>query len=234
MAISVETAAWPGILLAWEAVALTLLQTVFGRKRFLRISRDDLQAARRYFLSVFVLGLAVPLAAVFLLAAEPAEVLGGLGLRAGRWKLGLILSAAALPVGWILGKIGSSDPVMRAFYPFSKKAMADQPTFFGYEASYFLFYYTAWEFVFRGVLFFPLAASTGLLPALAVSTAASTLFHIGHPETEIFAALGGGFIFGLIAWQTGSFLYLIFIHAALGIMTDAHLFRIALKERKGR
>jgi len=234
MAISVETAAWPGILMAWEAVALTLLQTVFGRKRFLGISRDDLQAARRYFLSVFVLGLAVPLAAVFLLAAEPAEILGGLGLRAGRWKLGLILSAAALPVGWILGKIGSSDPVMRAFYPFSKKAMTDQPTFICYEAWYFLFYYTAWEFIYRGVLFFPLAASAGLLPALAVSTAASTLFHIGHPETEIFAALGGGFIFGLIAWQTGSFLYLIFIHAALGIMTDTHLFRIAWKERNGR
>ncbi|MBN1940333.1 MAG: CPBP family intramembrane metalloprotease [Candidatus Aminicenantes bacterium] len=234
MAISVETSSWPGILLVWEAVALTLLQTFFGRKRFLGISRDDLQAARRYFLSVFTLGLALPLAAVLFIAAEPARVLDGIGLRVGNWRLGLILAAVAVPVGWILGKLGSSDPVMRAFYPFSKKAMENGTMFLRYEACYFLFYYTAWEFVFRGVFFFPLEAAAGLLPALAVSTIVSTLFHIGHPDTEILAALGGGFIFGFIAWKTGSFLYLIPIHAALGIATDSHLFRAAAKERAGR
>jgi membrane protease YdiL (CAAX protease family) len=231
MAISVDSAAWPGILLVYEAFALTLLQTVFSRKRFLNNSPDDLMAARRYFLAIFTFGLAVPLTAAFALASDPVGLLHALGLRAGNWKLGLILAAAAIPVALVAGAIGSRDPAMRAVYPFSKKALSSRKTFIGYELSYLAFYYTAWEFIFRGVLFFPVAAAMGLLPALAVSTLTSTLFHLGHPDTEIFAALGAGFVFGAIAWSTGSFLYLIPIHAAIGIATDAFLFRKASRER---
>ena len=231
MAISVETSVWPGVLLIWETLVLTLLQTVFDLKRFRKTCSDDLSAARRYFLSFFVLGLALPLIAIFLLAASPSEVLGDIGLRLGRWKLGLILVLASVPVAWLVGKVGTGDPEMRAFYPFSKKALADAKTFLGYEATYFLFYYTAWEFIFRGILFFPLAVYAGFLPALAVSVLTSTLFHIGHPDTEIFGALGGGLIFGFVAWQTGSFLYLIPIHAFIGIATDSCLFKIAARER---
>jgi membrane protease YdiL (CAAX protease family) len=112
--------------------------------------------------------------------------------------------------------------------------LAGRRAFIGYELGYFLFYYTAWEFIFRGVLFFPVAASAGLLPALAVSTIASTLFHIGHPETELYAALGAGFVFGLAAWGAGSFLYVIPIHAAVGIATDAFIYRRAARERSSR
>lgn len=231
MAISVDPGAWPGIFMAYEAVALTLLQTVFGRKRFLKNSPDDRLAAQRYFLAMFVFGLAVPVTAAFALASDPVRLLASLGLRAGNAKLGLILVAIAIPVAAVVGAIGSRDPAMRAFYPFSKRALANRRAFLGYEASYFLFYYSAWEFVFRGVLFFPLAATAGLLPALAVSTLASTLFHLGHPDTEIFAALAAGVIFGFIAWKTGSFLYLIPIHAAIGIATDAFLYRKAARER---
>ncbi len=231
MGISVDPAAWPGILMAYEAVALTLLQTVFSRRRFLKNSADDLLAIRRYFLALFIFGLAIPLTAVFALAPNPIALLDSLGLRAGRWKLGLLLVLIAIPIALIVGAIGARDPEMQRFYPFSKKALSGGKTFLAYESGYFLFYYTAWEFVFRGVLFFPLAAAAGLLPALAVSTIASTLFHVGHPDTEIVAALAAGFIFGFIAWETGSFLYLIPIHASIGIATDAFLFRKAVRER---
>jgi len=231
MAISVETSAWPGILLGYETVVLTLLKTAFGRERLRKTCRDDLTAVRRHFLIQFILGLAVPLAAVMVLAASPAEVVAGLGLGFGKATLGLILVAAAVPVAYLAGIIGAADPEMRAFYPFSKKALSDRKAFFGYEVGYFLFYYTSWEFIFRGVFFFPVAVSLGLVPALAVSTAASTLFHIGHPDTEIYAALGAGFIFGLIAWWTGTFLYLIPIHAFIGIATDTRIFRLVSRER---
>jgi membrane protease YdiL (CAAX protease family) len=231
MGISVNPAAWPGILMAYEAVALTLLQTVFSRRRFLKNSADDLLAIRRYFLALFTFGLAVPLTAVFALAPNPIALLYSLGLRSGRWKLGLLLVLIAIPIALIAGAIGARDPEMQRFYPFSKKALSGGKMFLAYEAGYFLFYYTAWEFVFRGVLFFPLAATAGLLPALAVSTIASMLFHVGHPDTEIVAALAAGFIFGFIAWETGSFLYLILIHASIGLATDAFLFRKAVRER---
>lgn len=232
MAISLDPASGPGILMAYEAAALTLMQTVFSRKRFLKNSPDDALGARRYFLAIFTFGLAVPLTAVFLFAPDPAAVLAVLGGRAGNVRLGAILVVLAIPAAVLAGAIGSRDPAMRAFYPFSKKALSGARVFFFHEAGYLLFYYTAWEFVFRGVLFFPVAASAGLLPALAVSTIASTLFHIGHPDTEIIAALAAGFIFGLIAWETGSFLYGIPIHGAVGIATDAFLYRKAARERR--
>jgi len=235
MAISVEPSAWPGILLVYEAVALTLLQTVFSRRRFLKnAAGGDLPAVRSYFLAVFAFGLAVPLTAVFGLAADPLAVFRAVGLGAGNVRPGLILAAAGIPAALAAGAIGSGDPRLRDFYPFAKGALASRRTFIGYELGYFLFYYTAWEFIFRGVLFFPVAAAAGLLPALAVSTIASTLFHIGHPETEIIAALGAGFVFGLIAWAAGSFLYVIPIHAAVGIATDAFIYRRAARERSSR
>jgi len=36
--------------------------------------------------------------------------------------------------------------------------------------------------------------------------------------------LGSGFIFGLIAYSTGSFLYPLFIHALVGICNDTLIF----------
>jgi len=231
MVISIDPAAIPGILAVYEAFALTLLATVFSRKRFLTIMNDDLRAIRRYFFSFFILVAAVPIAALVVLSAKPLEILGSLGLRAGNGKLGLALVLASIPVAVLAGAIGSKDPAMRSFYPLSKKACVNLKTFAAYEIRYFCFYYTAWEFVFRGVLFFPVASAAGLLPALALQAIASTLFHLGHPDTEIYAALGAGFAFGLMAWATGSMIYPILIHAAIGISTDTFIFRKILEER---
>jgi membrane protease YdiL (CAAX protease family) len=230
MGISIDPAAWPGFLAVYEAIALTLLATVLSLRKWRKVSDNDLRAARRYFASFFLVGAVGPLALFFLLQTHPLASLGLIGIRFGRWPLGLILTLIAIPIALLAGSIGSRDPEMRAFYPFSKKACADVRTFIAYEIRYFLLYYTGWEFVFRGVLFFPLVETAGLVPALAFQTIASTLFHIGHPETEIFAALGAGFAFGLIAWWTGSILYPILIHASVGISTDTFIFRSLKKE----
>ena len=230
MGISIDPAAWPGFLAVYEAIALTLLATALSLRKWRKVSIDDLHAARRYFASFFLVGAVGPLALFFVLRTHPLASLGLVGVRLGQWPLGLILTLVAIPVALLAGSIGSRDPEMRAFYPFSKKACADVRTFIAYEIRYFLLYYAGWEFVFRGVLFFPLVETAGLVPALAFQTIASTLFHIGHPETEIFAALGAGFAFGLIAWWTGSILYPILIHAAVGISTDTFIFRSLRKE----
>jgi len=70
-----------------------------------------------------------------------------------------------------------------------------------------------------------LIPAVGLVPALSVQTIISTLHHFGHPPSEIFAALGAGFVFGLIAYYTGSFFYTIFLHALTGVATDFFIFR---------
>ncbi len=115
-------------------------------------------------------------------------------------------------------------------YPFAKAACAGARTFAGYELTYLFLYYLPWESVFRGVLFLPLIPIVGLIPALAVQTAISTLLHIGHPDAEVYAAAGAGLVFGLIAYATGSFLYTFILHAATGIATDTFLF---LGRRRG-
>ena len=130
----------------------------------------------------------------------------------------------------LAGFIGSRNPEMQKIYPFAKAVCAGARTFAGYELSYLFLYYLPWEFVFRGVLFLPLVPAIGLIPALAVQTAISTLLHIGHPDTEVFAAAGAGLIFGALAWATGSFFYPLILHAATGIATDTFLY---LRRRRG-
>jgi membrane protease YdiL (CAAX protease family) len=136
----------------------------------------------------------------------------------------LALTAVGLPLTILAGFIGSRDPALQKMYPFAKAACADGRTFAGYELSYLILYYLPWESVFRGVLFLPFVPAVGLVPALAVQTAVSTLLHIGHPDSEVFAAAGAGLAFGLVAYFTGSFFYPLVLHAATGIATDTFLF----------
>ena len=203
--------------------ALALLASVL-HFRGLRKTRGEIAAVRRYFIFFFILLLVVPCMMVLLTSSRPWAVLASWGWTFGRAGRGLLLAAAGLPLAILSGFIGSRDPEMRKMYPFAKAACADTRTFAGYELSYLFLYYVPWEFVFRGILFLPLVPLLGLVPALAVQTAISTLLHIGHPEKEIFAAAAAGIVFGLIAWATASFLYPLILHAATGIATDTFLF----------
>jgi membrane protease YdiL (CAAX protease family) len=205
------------------ALALTLLASVL-HFRSLRKSRNELTAVRLYFAAFFVLLLAVPCFLLFLTSSKPWTALASFGWTFGRAGRGFALAAIGLPLAILSGFIGSRDPEMRKMYPFAKAACASKRTFAGYELSYLLLYYLPWEFVFRGVLFLPLVPAIGLIPALAIQTTISTLLHIGHPDTEVFAAVGAGIVFGVVAWATGSFLYPLVLHAATGMATDTFLF----------
>jgi membrane protease YdiL (CAAX protease family) len=211
-------------------LSLTLLASVL-HFRSLRRSKDELAAVRLYFVAFFVLLLAVPCLLVFLTSAGPGAALTSFGWTFGRAGRGAALTAIGLPLAILAGFVGSRDAEMKKTYPFAKAACAGGRRFIGYELSYLLLYYLPWEFVFRGVLLLPLVPAVGLVPALAVQTAISTLLHIGHPDTEVFAAAGAGLVFGLIAWATGSFLYTLILHAATGMATDTF---ICLRRRKER
>jgi len=229
-----ERAAGPGgpalaSILLEIAVALILLATVLHFRR-LRETRSELKAVRLYFLAFFTLLLALPCLVTLLVSARPLEALVAFGWTPGRAGLGIPLTLAGLPLAILAGAIASRDPAMGRMYPFAKEACASARTFAGYELGYAVLYYLPWESVFRGVLFLPLVPAIGLVPALAVQTALSTLLHIGHPDAEVFAAAGAGLAFGLIAFFTGSFLYTFVLHAAAGIATDTFL---CLRRRRG-
>ena len=147
------------------------------------------------------------------------------GFTLGDWRKGFLIVAIGAPLAVLAGFIASRDAELRRFYPFSKSACRSQKRFAAYEAAYFFLYYLPWEFLYRGILFFPFISGLGLLPALSLQTILSTLYHIGHPDSEIFAALAAGFLFGGIAYITGSFLYTIFLHALVGMSTDIFIYR---------
>ena len=222
-----DTAFDPGLtrtlLYPYLALAFTLMVTVFHH-RTLRQGRKELRAFLLYFAAFFLFFLALPLALVLLTAADPAAFLRSAGLTFGQARRGLALSACALPIALAAAFIGSRDPALREQYPFAKAACRTPGTFIAYETAYLFLYYLPWEFLYRGLLFLALLPALGLFPALALQTIISTIHHFGHPESEIWAACGAGFAFGLVAWFSGSILYTVFMHALVGIGNDTFLY----------
>jgi membrane protease YdiL (CAAX protease family) len=207
------------VLLLYLSAAFALALTVFHRRRFLK-KGDDFKALLLYFASFFILFFVVPCGLIFITAPEPFQFLEEAGFRLGDYGKGFLIVAIGAPVAVLAGFIGSRDAQLRRFYPFSKSACRTGKKLLAYETAYLFLYYFPWEFLFRGILFFPLIPSLGLIPALCLQTIVSTLYHIGHPDSEILASLAAGFLFGGIAYVTGSFVYAVFLHALVGISTD--------------
>jgi len=204
-------------------VAFALLFSFFHYRRLMQ-KWDDRRAFLAYFAAVFCLFLVIPSLIIFLFSPDALLFLKEAGLSLGNWRRGLLIAALGAPLAVLSGFIGSRDAELRRFYPFSKTACRSLRSFVAFETAYLLLYYVAWEFLYRGILFFPLIPAIGLIPALALQTIISTLHHAGHPQSEIFASLAGGFVFGLVAYFTGSFFYPIFLHALTGISTDTFIY----------
>lgn len=219
----------PGVVTLAILAGLALVSTVFHFRRA-RGRPGETAAVLRYFAAFFTLLLVVPCAIVLLSASDPRSALAACGWTPGRTGRGLLITAAGLPLALLAGSIGARDPGLRAMYPLAKSALSGARAFAAYELAYLVLYYLPWEFVFRGVLFLPLVPAIGLLPALALQTAASTLLHYGHPSSEVLAAALAGLAFGMVAYVTGSFLYTFVLHAAAGIATDTFLFLARRRE----
>jgi membrane protease YdiL (CAAX protease family) len=211
------------LLYPYLAVAFTLMVTVF-HYRALKRGREELRAVFLYFSFFFLFFLALPLALILLTAADPAAFLRAAGFSAGRVGKGMLISALMSPFCLAAAVIGSRTPALREQYPFAKASCRTPGTFVAYETAYLFLYYLPWEFLYRGLLFLALAPALGLLPALALQTIISTVHHVGHPDSEIWAACGAGFAFGLVAWLTGSILYTWCLHALVGVGNDTFLF----------
>ncbi len=217
-------------------VSYVLLSSVLNVRVLKRKARGDFKPVMTYFSSVFALMFVAP-AVVILLEGRPGGIsLADVGLGLGNWKLGLILTAAILPISLLSLYLGTRDPVLRDYYPFSREAMSDRGRFVLYEASYLVMYYLPWEFTFRGVILFGLMALlphtlAGIVVAVMVETFLSTVYHIGHPDTEIFGAFLMGLIAGFATAAVGSIFYALFHHALVGILNDCLIYRRLVRGR---
>lgn len=208
-----------GWVYVWYAVVFTLFVTVLDPKS-LAGQMGDFRAYLLYFTSFFALLLALPVLRVLVSVPSPADQLAAWGLTPGEPRSGLLTLVVAVPIVAAILFFAARDPHVTATYPFARGALVSSGRFLRYELAYLLLYYTAWEFCFRGVLFLPLVPAIGLVPALGIQTALSTVYHIGHPRSEVLLSLAGGLLLGVVAYVTGSVIYTTIMHAAIGIGVD--------------
>jgi len=115
---------------------------------------------------------------------------------------------------------GAKMPDLQMEYPLAKSLLNSQSNLILYELAYFVFYYIAWEFFFRGFILFGLKDKFGAFNAILIQTISSCLVHIDKPEGEIIGSIIAGIILGIIALRTKSIWYVVILHAAIGILTD--------------
>jgi len=151
--------------------------------------------------------LLVPLAASWLLFRDKP---GDYGIRIGRWKSSIILTAVSLGAMALILYGTGKMPEFRSYYQMHD---IDWPQLLLSHALYMF----AWEFLFRGYMLFGLEKSIGK-SAIFVQTIPFVLLHLGKPFLETLACIPGGFFLGYIAYRTRSFLPCFIIHFGIYVM----------------
>ncbi|MGA2381660.1 MAG: CPBP family intramembrane glutamic endopeptidase [Spirochaetia bacterium] len=221
-------------------VAFVLLSSVLNVHSLKRNAVHDYGPVMLYFASFFVLMFLFPMALVLVEGPRVGMYPWTLGMRLGDWRTGLTFVVVTLPLLALSLALGSKDPELRRAYPFSKEALERPGRFALYEFAYVAFYYLGWEFAFRGVMLFGLLAFLphtipGIAVAIMVQTFLSTIYHIGHPHSEVFGAFILGLAAGAATVVTGSILYGLFYHALAGVLNDCLAYRrLARARRLGR
>jgi hypothetical protein len=121
------------------------------------------------------------------------------GLTLGDWRWGAVLTVAGCAV---------MTPIVLAY-----AGLADVSAFYAPSAGPLpqvivtnVLDLTAAEFAFRGFLLFTLIRCIGPF-GLVVAAMPFVFGHLGKPELEVFSTLGGGLVYGWLAWRTGSIVW---------------------------
>ena len=151
--------------------------------------------------------LLVPLAAGLLLFRDkPCDY----GIRIGRWKSSIILTAVCLAAMALILYETGKIPEFRSYY--HRYAIEWSELLLNAALGMF-----AWEFLFRGYMLFGLEKSIGK-SAIFVQAIPFVLLHLGKPFLETLACIPGGFILGYVAYRTRSFLPCFIIHFGIYAM----------------
>lgn len=170
--------------------------------------------------SVVLLGI-IPLLVVKFVLRDP---LVDYGLRIGDPPFAIVSSLLAVPLLIYIGYSSAQIPEFREVYPIHPPAR-DSSTALAWHLVGQVLWYSAWEFHFRGFLQHGLGKSFSVPLGICVQTLASTLAHFGRPETEVFASILAGLLWGALAWRTRSLLAGIFQHWLLGASLDYFICR---------
>jgi membrane protease YdiL (CAAX protease family) len=209
------------------AALIPALHRGFGSIEFARRTFPSVSAfgsAAYMFIAAFVLMGIIPLVIIRCVFRED---LRDYGMGVGDWRKGLPATAALLILISVVLLLPSSQTgEIRSFYPFDKNAADSIVSFFRFEALRVLFFYTAWEFFFRGFLLFGLRRAFGDWEAILIQTIPSCLWHIGMPTGEILGSIAGGILFGVLALRTRSILWVFLLHSIIGVVLDVFIITI--------
>ncbi len=154
-----------------------------------------------------------------------AEVLAGVdpvaeGLAAPPGLTTLACAAGALAVlGPILWGSGRSASVQAAQPEVRAPVQPPGLILKGWAA--WAIYLLGYEYLFRGALLFGLAATLGVWPALAVTTALYALVHLPKPMLgETLGSVVMGFLFGAMALATGAIWAPWLVHMGIVVITE--------------
>ncbi len=144
----------------------------------------------------FVLFGVIPLAVVlFGFRDRPSRY----GLTLGDWRWGAGLAAIGSLVMTPIVLLFATQPDVRAVYGPSAAPLGQLLLTNGLDL-------VAAEFLFRGFLTLTLVRLIGPFGVL-VATMPFVFAHLGKPEMELFSTLGGGLIYGWLAWRTRSIVW---------------------------
>lgn len=180
------------------------------------LNNPDLTGATYSFVTGLVLFGLLPILIIKFIFHEPLSLYG---VQIGDTKFGWLAVAVMAPVMIALTYPSSTDPQFLAQYPLFKGAGASGAVFTGYSFLY-LTYYLGYEMMMRGFIQFGLRSQLGDWNAILVQTAISSLFHIGKPDGEIFSAILGGLIWGIVVFRSRSLFYVLIVHWLLGVSLD--------------
>jgi membrane protease YdiL (CAAX protease family) len=121
------------------------------------------------------------------------------GLTPGDWRAGLVLMVAGCIVMTPIVLWFATLPDVRAFYGPSAASVGQVVVTNALDLA-------AAEFLFRGFLMLTLVRVMGPLGVL-VATMPFVFAHLGKPELELFSTLGGGLVYGWLAWRTRSIVW---------------------------
>ncbi len=128
------------------------------------------------------------------------------GLRLGDFRQGLI---------WVVACIGVLAPFLywaSRMPDFARYYQGNLRIGFGWLALQYGLYMLAWEFLFRGYLYFPLEERTGATLAIFIQSIPFAVAHLGKPPLEAVTCYFGGLVLGYISYKTRSFIYAFLIH----------------------
>lgn len=144
----------------------------------------------------FVLYAIVPLLVVVAVFRDRPS---GYGLRLGDWRVGATLAVAGCFAMTPIVLLFATLPDVRAYYGPSATGLPDLLITNTLDL-------TTAEFLFRGFLLFTLVRALGPIGIL-IATLPFVFSHLTKPELELVSTLGGGMLYGWLAWRTGSMVW---------------------------